>query len=139
MDRVTMIVVNTNGPYSAIVKKINICPVTEVSEITKTCVAKDGCSNMKVIAYDIPPLIRRGTEVNRHEKQFTLNIICMDEILYSLNKCDCQFDVKLSNPMYPTMSTNPDRVVSRELCLSELVAVKKRDTPIEMNRATTYS
>lgn len=139
MDRVTMMVVKTSGPNSAMVKKMNICPVTEVKEITKTCVAKDGCSSIKKIAYDIPPLMRRGTEVRRHEKQFTLNIICIEEILYSLNKCDCQFDVKLSNPIYPIISASPEMVVSRELCLSELVAVRKRDTPIEMKSATTYS
>ena len=134
-----MIVVNTSGPYSAMVKKINICPVTEVNEMTKTCVANAGCSTIKLRAYDIPPLMSRGTEVSRQEKQFTLNIICIDDTLYSLNICDCQFDVKLSKPIYPIMSTNPDMVVSRELCLSELVAVRKRETPMEIKRATTYS
>ena len=38
-------------------------------------------------------------------------IIAIDDTLYSLNTLDCQFDVKLSLPMYPTMRMMPTNSV----------------------------
>lgn len=52
------------------------------------------------------------TVVNKTEKKFTPHIICSDEVEYFVNNSLCQFDVKLSNAMYPIIKMTPEKVVT---------------------------
>ena len=78
--RTVIMMVNTTGPNSSMVEKMNNCPIDEQMEVAKTCMANWWCRPMKAKQSSKLPLIINEVNVKIVEIKLTKNIILRNEI-----------------------------------------------------------